>query len=62
MQFSRATHSTTLVSAGKDSELPGKDSGDAFPSVCFCVVFIKKLMLVQQPREKIAALSILHVL
>ena len=52
----------TLVHAGEDFEVPGKDSSDAFPSVCFCVVLIKKLMLVQLLREKIAALSILHVL
>ena len=33
----------TVVRAGEDSELPGKDSGDAFLSVCFCVVFIVTL-------------------
>ena len=52
----------TLVYAGEDLEVPGKDSSNAFPSVCFCVVFIKTLMPEQLWREKVAALSILHVL
>ena len=37
----------TLQDPGQDYEAPGQDSGDAFPSVCLCVVFIKTLMLVQ---------------
>ena len=31
---------TTVVFPGEDSEMTGKDSADAFLSVCFCVVFM----------------------
>ena len=33
----------TLEDPGQDYEAPGQDSGDAFSSVCSCVVFIKAL-------------------
>ena len=37
--------SATLVYTGEDFEVPGKDSGNAFPSLCFCGVSIKKLYI-----------------
>ena len=33
----------TLRDPGQDYEAPAQDSGDAFSSVCSCVVFIKAL-------------------
>ena len=50
-------HYITLLDSGSDFEVPGSDSGNAFSSVCSCVVS-KHCMLVQLLREKVAALSI----
>ena len=49
---------STLYVLPKDSVLPVEDRAIAFPSVCFCVVFIKTLMLVQLFKKKVAALYI----
>ena len=42
----------TLGDAGQDYEAPGQDSGDAFSSVCSCVVFMKSLYVSTADEEK----------
>ena len=45
-------HYITLLDSGSDFEVPGSDSGNAFSSVCSCVVFMKSLYVSTADEEK----------